>query len=70
MTMTDDELIERVRSTLREWADEAPVSNRGGDGDRAAPRRRRCGVGPVSGSRPLPRVVARGGRGRGRVGSP
>ena len=27
MTMTDDELIERVRSTLREWADEAPVSN-------------------------------------------
>ena len=28
MTVTDDELIERVRSTLREWADEAPVSHR------------------------------------------
>ena len=26
MTMTDDELVERLRSTLRDWADEAPVS--------------------------------------------
>ncbi len=26
MTMTDDELVERLRSALQEWADEAPVS--------------------------------------------
>ena len=26
MTMTDDELVERLRSTLQDWADEAPVS--------------------------------------------
>ena len=26
MTMTDDELVERLRSALRDWADEAPMS--------------------------------------------
>ena len=26
MTMTDDELVERLRSALRDWADEAPVT--------------------------------------------
>ena len=38
MTMTDDELVERLRSTLQDWADEAPVSpSRGVDGGWAVP---------------------------------